>query len=347
MAQPRTARRELKAGDPLPPLLKGPWSTSRIVRWCAAQENWDRIHYDVEYARDVAKLPCTVINGALKQHLLVQCLEEAFGDPAWIWRLDYRFTGMDLVGQTLRVEGGVRDIERKDGQAFALLDIRIRNVEEDRVTTEGTAVVIPGQDGRGLMDAVALRDQPMDSDASGPVADPEVPQPIRERVGTEIERVSSYSAVELGRLRLFAEAVMDVRSHHYDPKAGAASRYGSVVALPLFPIHALSRAPGERPLSTDPLALGREGSSEVGRNLAQIFGMPSQGVMNGGNKVQIHSLLRPGETVKASSRLQAARYRKGKRGGAMLIYDTTNEYETVDGRALLTEHQSIIQRLVS
>jgi len=57
--------------------------------------------------------------------------------------------------------------------------------------------------------------------------------------------------------------------------------------------------------------------------------------------------LRPGETVKASSRLQAARYRKGKRGGAMLIYDTTNEYETVDGRALLTEHQSIIQRLVS
>jgi acyl dehydratase len=339
--------REFQAGEQLPSLVKGPWSTSRIVRWCAAQENWDRIHYDVEYARDVAKLPYTVINGALKQHLLVQCLEEAFGESVWIWRLDYRFTGMDLVGQTLRVEGTVRDVAQKDGRTFVSADIGIRNVEEDHLTTEGTAVVIAGQGGQGLMDAIAWRNQSTSSDAWGPVADPEVPQLIRERVGTEIEHVTSYSAVDLGRLRLFAEAVMDVRPHHYDVAAGAASRYGGVVALPLFPIHALSRAPGERQLSTDALAFGREGSSEVGRNLAQIFGMPSQGVLNGGNRVQIHSLLRPGEAVRASSRLEAARYRKGKRGGAMLIFDTTNEYETITGRPLLTEHQSIIQRLVS
>lgn len=334
----------IAAGTELPTLDKGPLTSSRIARWCAAQENWDRIHYDLDYARNVAKLPHTVINGALKQHLLVQFLTEAFDGAGWIWRLDYRFAGMDLVGQALAVGGSVRRIEQADGRRFAHVDLHIVNADAGRVTTNGTAVVVFLADGTSPLDALDLLREGAALPPSDPVADAEVPAAVRDRVGTEIDRVTSYSPVELARLRLFAEAVMNVRPIHYDPAAGAKGPYGTVVALPLFPIHALSQAPGTHELSTDPMAFGREGASEVGRDIAQMFDLPAQGLLNGSNKVQIHSLLRVGETVRARSRLAAARYRRGARGGAMMIFETANEYETTLGRPLLTEHQSIIQR---
>ena len=334
----------LAIGTPLPPLDKGPLTSSRIVRWCAAQENWDRIHYDLDYARNVAKLPATVINGALKQHLLIQFLTEALDGAGWIWRLEYRFTGMDLVGQTLAVGGEVRDIEHAGDRDFVHVDLHIRNAEQDRITTNGTAVVVLRADGSSPLDALDLYREGATLPPPEALADPEVPAVVRERVGTEIDRVTSYSPVELARLRLFAEAIMNVRPIHYDPAAGKRGPYGTVVALPLFPIHALSQVPGSRELSTDPTAFGREGASEVGRNIAQMFNLPAQGLLNGSNKVQVHSLLRLGETVQARSRLAAARYRKGKRGGAMLIFETANDYETATGRPLLTEHQSIVQR---
>ena len=331
-------------GAELPALDKGPLTSSRIVRWCAAQENWDRIHYDLDYARNVAKLPHMVINGALKQHLLVQFLTEAFDGAGWIWRLDYRFVGMDLVGQSLSVRGTVRRIEPAGGRTFAHVDLHIFNADAGRMTTNGTAVVMFLAGEAAPLDALDLLREGATLTLSDPVADAQVPAAARNKVGAEIDRVTAYSPVELARLRLFAEAVMNVRPIHYDPAAGAQGPYGTVVALPLFPIHALSRAPGTRELSTDPMAFGREGASEVGRNIAQMFDLPPQGLLNGSNKAQVHSLLRVGETVRARSRLAAARYREGARGGAMMIFETANEYETTSGRPLLTEHQSIIQR---
>ncbi|MFN0163264.1 MAG: MaoC family dehydratase N-terminal domain-containing protein [Burkholderiales bacterium] len=334
----------IAVGAELPTQNKGPWTSSRIARWCAAQENWDRIHYDLDYARNVAKLPHTVINGALKQHLLVQFLDQAFAGAGWIWRLDYRFVGMDLVGQSLAVGGVVRRIEKTGERTFVHVDLNIRNLDAARVTTSGTAVVLFTTGGTPPLDALDLLREGEALTHPEAVADANIPEAVRRSVGSEIDSVTAYSPVGLSRLRLFAEAVMNLRPLHYDAQAGAQSPYGTVVAPPLFPIHALSHAPGRRELSTDPEAFGREGASEVGRNIAQIFGLPAQGLLNGSNKAQIHSLLRVGETVRARSVLAAARYREGARGGAMMIFETANEYETTDGRPLLTEHQSIIQR---
>jgi acyl dehydratase len=337
---------QLAAGASLPALAKGPLTASRIVRWCAAQENWDRIHYDLDYARNVARLPHTVINGALKQHLLAQFLTEGFDAAAWIWRMDYKFTGMDLVGQSLTVGGTVTQVEKGGPHTRVHVDLHIRNLEQDAVTTVGTAVVLFGADGGTPADALELYGERTALSAAAPVADAQAPEAVRQRVGSQIDRVTSYSALDLARLRLFAEAVMGLRPLHYDPVAGSQSPYGTVVAPPLFPIHAMSHPPGTSELSLDPVALGREGTCEVGRNIAQLFGLAPQGLLNGSNKVQVHSLLAVGETVQAQSRLMAARYREGKRGGAMLIFETANEYQTISGRPLLTEHQSVVQRLV-
>ena len=334
---------DIAVGTALAPLDTGPLLGSHITRWCAAQENWDRIHYDLDYARNIAGLPYTIINGALKQHLLTECLSRAFGERAWIWRLDFRFTGMDLVEEALRVDGVITELEEQAGVVRVGVELKIHNLRQDVATTAGTAVLLVRRDGAPVLDALSLPDS---LSTEGQVADAaDLPATVRDRLGQELSSVSSYSPVELGRLRLFAEAIMNVSPIHFDEEAGKASVHGGVVALPLFPIHAMSQKPGTLELSREREAIGREGVCEVGRNLAQLLGLPPQGLLNGGCRVHVHSLVRPGEYVQARSRLVGARRRAGRRGGDMLIYDTENTYSTTSGRPLMTEVQSMVQRM--
>lgn len=332
-------------GTWLPEIVQGPLTSSWIVRWCAAQENWDKIHYDLEYARNVAKLPHTVVNGALKQHLAAQFLLDTFGTDAWIWRLKCRFLGMDHVGHRLRFRGRVAGEERCDDGVLVHVDIRVLNLERAATTTEVRATIVLSESGRPVLDALSLYGERSHLAHIDPVVDDGVPASISQRLGGTIEQIVSCCPVELGRLRLFSDAISNRHTIYYDAVAGIASSHGCVVAPPLFPIHAISEPPGARELSGDPNALGREGVCEVGRNLAQMFGLPPQGLLNGANEAQIHSLARVGETVKATSRLAAARCRRGKNGGLMLILDTVNEYDTTTGRPLLTERQSTIFRI--
>ncbi len=340
----RTLER-VRAGAVLPPLLKGRLTSSHIARWCAAQENWARIHYDESYARNVAKLPGILINGALKQHLLAQFLAEAFDGFGWIWRIDYQFTGMDLVGQALEVRGTVREVQEHGAHLYARVDLGIANVDLDRVTTAGRGVVVFRADGGALPDVldIAVPDA-LRVNERMEAADPSLPERIRASVGSELDRVRSDYPLDLGRLRLFADAVMGLHAHHYDPKAGAASAYGSVVAPPLFPLHGLDFFPGTQPLSDAPEASGREGVAELPRDLAARFGIQPAGSLNGGSDIEVHSLLRPGERVAATSTLAGAKLRRGRTGGAMLIFDTVNRFSEAGGRPLLTERHASIYR---
>lgn len=333
-------------GMPLPPLDKGRLTASHVVRWCAAQENWDRIHYDRRYAREVAGLPDAVINGALKQQFLVQLATSAFGERSWLWRLACRFRSPALVGQRLRAEGRVRAVERQDRVTAVHLDLHLFNMDTASVTTDGTAVVLLPVDGIDAPDELPgkYRDAEPPSTAASNV-DPDVPERIRQCIGSEIERLVSVSAVEAGRLRLFAEAVMDLPPWHHDPEAARTSIHGGLVAPPLFPIHAMSWRVGAHPLSTASDALGREAVCEVGREFSRRFGLPPQGLLNGGTRVRIHTLARPGDTVQARCLLRDVRYRVGSGGAPMLIFETENHYETTQGRLLLHEQQTTLQRL--
>ena len=118
-----------------------------------------------------------------------------------------------------------------------------------------------------------------------------------------VEAEESLYPLSASRLRLFAEAVGDCPEFQFGVAAGPSSAHGSVVAPALFPIHAIELAPGSRPLDPSAHATGREGSSEVGRNLAARLGLSEGAALNGGSSVEVHSLLAVGERVRAESRL--------------------------------------------
>ncbi len=333
-------------GAVLPALAKGRLTSSHIVRWCAAQENWAKIHFDESYARDVAKLPGTLINGALKQHLLAQFLTEAFDGQGWVWRVDYQFTGMDLVGHALEVRGTVADVREHGEHAFVAVDLEIHNLDTGKSGTRGRGVVIVNGSGQAPIDASGIA-LPDDLRVETAVHSPQgaVPDTIRAAIGTVLDDATADYPLDLSRMRLFADAVMGLRPVHYDPAHAAATRYGVVVAPALFPLHGLDFRPLAYPLSEDPRASGREGVAELPRDLASRFGLEPTGSLNGGSRIEVHSWLRAGERLAARSRLVGVKHTTGRAGGTMLIFDTLNEFRETEGRPLLTERHASIYRL--
>lgn len=332
-------------GTALPPLDKARWTPAHLVRWMAAQQNWDRIHFDQAFCRDVARLEQPVINGALKQHLIMQFLARAV-PGSWPWRVDYQFRGPDYVGQKLQVRGTAGASQRVDGRTLLEVDVQIANLDRDEATTRGRAVLIlPEGDGPPVLDALGFAGAPgmalpRDVEAAGPAT----LEQARAMLGQELEHRESAYPLDLSRLRLFADAVMDLDPIHFDP--AAPSPFGGVVAPPLFPLHGLEALPGSHPLSEDPMAQGREGVNEVGRDLAPRFGLAAAGGMNAGNRVQVHSLARPGERIFVRSKLVGAHKRNGTRGGEMVFFESLNDYAEAGGRPLLTERQAVVVRLL-
>src|SRR6185312_5929374 len=215
--------------DNLPTLRKGALTSSHIVRWCAAQENCYKIHYDDKFARDVGRLPGPIINGALKQHFIVQFLENGFGLDAWIWRIDYKFIGIDLVGQEVEVRGSVADSSVKGDLIFFVVDVAIWNRNLNQATTVGEAVVVVHRRRRRIRSAdeffSATDKFQLDESIAG--SSGAVPPAVAASIGKVLEEGRSVVPVDLSRLRLFADAVMGLDTRYFD------SNGGDVVAPPL------------------------------------------------------------------------------------------------------------------
>lgn len=336
----------LVPGSSLPPLIKPRLTSRHIARWLAAQQNWDRIHYDQAYCTDFAQLPGPVINGALKQHLIVQFLSQAFDGIGWVWRVQYRFSGADLVGQMLQVQGLVVAIDPTPEYVFVSVACEIFNLDQQKITTRGEAIVVLSGDGTQMLDALSVGRGPAKlAPQTQPADDGSAAEEIRRRIGDVVEtRVSAYP-VDLSRLRLFADAVMGLSPIFFDPAAAARGPYGEVVAPPLFPLHGIEALPDTLPFSEAPGAMGRESVNEVGRDPASLFGLASAGGMNAGNHAEVHSLVRVGERVCATSTLVGARRRQSREGGQLLFVETLNRYSETGGRPLVTERQSIVLKL--
>jgi hydroxyacyl-ACP dehydratase HTD2-like protein with hotdog domain len=335
----------LVVGDKLPKLSKGIFTSSHLVRWCAAQQNWDKIHYDEGYAKQTAGMRERVINGGLKQHFLTQFIAEVFGVATPILKLNYNFVGPDFINESLEVRGHIEGEIQIEGLRCLHLNVEIWNLEQGKANTTASAFVLPNQKWEFEYSKHQFKlPSPYALDESVDQTDPNAPDFINALLGKEVENIESKYSLDLSRLRLFADAIGGLSEVHFDKTAGEKSVFGCVVAPPLFPIHSLEEKPGMLPLSVDLTALGREGVNEIGRNFSRLFGFPSKGMINGGNDVEIFSLLRAGEISRANSKLVSARIKESKSNGKMLVTASLNSYFTSTGRPLMRERQTIIYR---
>ena len=137
---PRRDFEDVKPGDELPRLIKGPFTTPHLMRWSAAMENWHKIHYDKPFAIEHDKLPGLLVNGSLKQQYVVQLLKDWAGTAGWVWKVNFQFRAMNLLGETLAVWGKVAELRR--ATHYGLVDIELGIVNDKGIeSTPGKATV--------------------------------------------------------------------------------------------------------------------------------------------------------------------------------------------------------------
>ena len=132
---------DIKVGDDVPPLVKGPMSPAHLMRWSAAIENWHRIHYDEVFSKQHDGLPGRLVNGSWKQHVMVQMMKDWVGLGGWLWKIGFQFRGMDIVGDTVTAWGKVT-AKRQVGD-YGIVECEIGLSNQDGVNgTPGTATAV-------------------------------------------------------------------------------------------------------------------------------------------------------------------------------------------------------------
>jgi len=137
---PRRCFEQVKVGDSLDPLVKGPLTSAHLMRWSAAMENWHKIHYDREFAVGHDKLPGLLVNGTFKQQFIMQLLKDWAGGEGWVWKVGFQFRAMNLVGETLSV--WARVMGKRETASYGLIDLELGITNDQaKESTPGTAVV--------------------------------------------------------------------------------------------------------------------------------------------------------------------------------------------------------------
>jgi len=130
---------DVKVGDEVAPVVKGPMSPMHMMRWSAAMENWHRIHYDEVFSKEHEKLPDRLVNGSWKQHVMVQMMKDWLGPEGWLGKIGFQFRGMNPAWDTVTAWGKVTKTYVRDGLGVVECEIGMRN-QAGAEGTPGTAV---------------------------------------------------------------------------------------------------------------------------------------------------------------------------------------------------------------
>jgi hypothetical protein len=164
--------------------------------------------------------------------------------------------------------------------------------------------------------------------------------------GMTAEPRAAHTPLEKDMVRRFVQAVMDDDPLYFDEGYARDTRYGGVVAPPLFPVHAIRRPPG----SPDPLdqlkehrdADGSGGAAGISGGLPPVES-PYKRLLNGGNDIEFFRCLRVGETAVSTAKYVDVSLKDGK-SGKLLVVIIETEYRTQEGELLLINRQSLIWR---
>jgi len=168
---------------------------------------------------------------------------------------------------------------------------------------------------------------------------------VKALIGLEGVPETCWEPVERSEVRRFAQAVMDDDPIFWDDAYARQTKYGSVVAPPLFPLFALRRPPGTPdPLAeapTDPDFDGSAGLLRTGLPPVPLPQLPR--LLNGGNEVEFYRLPPLGDRITARARYLDI-YEKTGRSGTMVFIVIETRYLNQHDELLMLSRVTLIRR---
>jgi acyl dehydratase len=169
---------------------------------------------------------------------------------------------------------------------------------------------------------------------------------MRALIGVPGPKLTAPYPLGADELRRFVQGVMEGNPVHWDPAAGAESRYGEVVATPLFPMHSTTR---RTPGTPDPLDRVHDDPGWDGTDLAAGLGglppvdVPLKRILNGGTEAEFFRLAVLGDVISAQSQYTDISEREG-RSGPMVLVKVQTTYTNQDDEKLLVSTMTVIMR---
>jgi acyl dehydratase len=129
---------EVSVGDELVGFSKTLDLTEMVLQVSGSQD-WNRVHHDLDYARD-SGLPGIFYNTGWTTGMLGRVLTDWAGRSGWVEKLSFQMRGMNFSGATVRAYGKVAAKRMDGGRALVDVDIFLEN-DQAGVTSPGKASV--------------------------------------------------------------------------------------------------------------------------------------------------------------------------------------------------------------
>ena len=135
---------DVKVGDELPPLVKGPIQQIQLTRYAGASGDFNPIHQDDEFAR-AAGMGGVFAHGMLSMGFVGQLVTDWAG-AGQVRKLGVRFAGLVRLKDTITCRGRVLAKSSKDDVHLVDLEVWADNDKGDKVVTGKATVALPTRD---------------------------------------------------------------------------------------------------------------------------------------------------------------------------------------------------------
>jgi acyl dehydratase len=343
MADKQVYLEDFEVGMEIPKQEYGPWSNAHITRWCAAQENWERFHYDYKFATEQFGLEDIVANGNWRKHPLARAFKDWAGEGGWLWKIQMQYRGMHYPFDVFNVWGRVREMKEVDGIGIVDLDCGMTN-QHGQETSPGSAIVaVPLKNGKDVpypfVPPPSLQGPEYDHEPGHNLENAKyVNAEVRSHIGYETEG-EAWDEISKPELRRFSQAIPDPDPLYWDEEYAKGTRFGSIMAMPLYPVDGFKHPPTEPDqltlrLKEDPNYWGGPPGRMSGEHEDHIPGLPTGGALNGGQSYEVLGLARLGEKLSRKSRLLDVYERQGSKNRLVFTVSGTTYFNS-KGEVLL------------
>ena len=135
---------DVKVGDELPPLVKGPIQQIQLTRYAGASGDFNPIHQDEEFAK-AAGMGGVFAHGMLSMGFVAQAVTDWAG-AGTIRNIGVRFTGLVRLKDTVTCRGRVLATSSRDDAHLVDLEVWAENQRGETVVTGRATVALPARD---------------------------------------------------------------------------------------------------------------------------------------------------------------------------------------------------------
>jgi acyl dehydratase len=135
---------DVKVGDELPALVKGPLEQIQLTRYAGASGDFNPIHQDPEFAK-VAGMGGVFAHGMLSMGFVAQAVTDWAG-AGRVRKISVRFAALVRLKDNVTCRGRVVATSQKDGVNLVELDIWAENGKGEKVVTGKATVALPARD---------------------------------------------------------------------------------------------------------------------------------------------------------------------------------------------------------